>query len=174
LVKRSGPMQISLACEYVRQTACGLAHAHERGLVHRDIKPSNLILTWTSKPIDPAAGAAAEQRNMALWGSHMPLVKIFDMGLARIHIPEEAATGSITEKGALMGTPDFIAPEQALNPHKADIRSDLYSLGATLYYLVAGQPPFPGGTSLEKVIHHRVDEPKPLAKVRPGVPAEVQ
>src|SRR5262249_37583412 len=87
LVKRSGPMQISLACEYVRQTACGLAHAHERGLVHRDIKPSNLILTWTSKPIDPAAGAAAEQRNMALWGSHMPLVKIFDMGIARIHIP---------------------------------------------------------------------------------------
>jgi serine/threonine protein kinase len=174
LVKRSGPMQISLACEYVRQTALGLQHAHERGLVHRDIKPTNLILTWTSTPADPSAGGAADLHNRVLWGSHMPLVKIFDMGIARIHLPEDDHDGSITEKGSLIGTPDFISPEQALNPHKADIRSDLYSLGATLYYLVTGQVPFPGGTKMDKVIRHRSEEPKPLASIRPGMPGEVQ
>ena len=176
LVKRSGPMSLSLACEYTRQAAAGLQHAHERGIIHRDIKPSNLILSWTSKPADPAGASTVEQQNRALWGSHMPLVKIFDMGLARGNVADNAAAfdGSITEKNALMGTPDFISPEQAVNAHKADIRSDLYSLGATLYYLVTGKVPFPGGGTLEKIIRHRMDEPRPLAKLRPGVPAELQ
>jgi serine/threonine-protein kinase len=173
LLDRSGAMQVSLACEYIRQAAVGLQHAHEKGLVHRDIKPANLILTWTSKPANPAAGAAADERNRVLWGSHMPLIKIFDMGLALIKAPR-LITGEITEKGQLMGTPDFMSPEQALNPHRADIRSDLYSLGATFYSLATGALPFPGGTALEKVIAHRSEEPRPMAKVRPGVPAEVQ
>jgi serine/threonine-protein kinase len=176
LVKRSGPLPVSLACEYVRQAALGLQHAHERGLVHRDIKPSNLIQTWTSRPLDPTAGGAADERNRKLWGTHQPLIKILDMGLARVQLAAglNASTGSLTEKGVLMGTPDYISPEQALNAHKVDIRSDLYSLGATLYFLVTGQPPFPGGTPMEKVIHHRLDEPSPMAKVRPGVAPEVQ
>lgn len=174
LVRRSGAMSVSLACEYIRQTAVGLQHAHERGLVHRDIKPANLMLTWTSKPLDPTAGGAADERNRVLWGSHMPLIKILDMGLARGSLDETTPfDGSLTAKGQLMGTPDFISPEQAINAHKVDIRSDLYSLGATFYCMLAASVPFPGGNPLEKVIHHRMDEPRPLAQLRPGIPPEV-
>ncbi|MBL8795901.1 MAG: serine/threonine protein kinase [Planctomycetia bacterium] len=176
LVRRSGPMSVTLACDYIRQAAQGLQHAHERGLVHRDIKPSNLMLTWTSKTIDPTGGAAADARIQALWGSHMPLIKILDMGLARGHLPEAGKEydGSITEKGTLMGTPDYISPEQAVNAHKVDIRADLYSLGATLYSLITATVPFPGGGTMEKVIRAQLEVPTPMAQLRPGVPAEVQ
>ena len=176
LVKRSGPLPIGQACEYIRQAAYGLAHAHEHGLVHRDVKPSNLIETWTSRPIDPTAGAGAEQRSRALWGANMPLIKILDMGLVRLRVSGtlNAGAGLDTEKGTLMGTPDFMSPEQAMDAQKADIRSDLYGLGATFYFLIAGHVPFPGGTTLEKLIHQRMDEPPSMAHARPGVPPEVQ
>jgi serine/threonine-protein kinase len=176
LVRRSGAMSVTLACDYIRQAAVGLQHAHERGLVHRDIKPSNLMLTWTSKTIDPTGGAAADARIQALWGSHMPLIKILDLGLARGHLAEAGKEydGSITEKGTLMGTPDYISPEQAVNAHKVDIRSDLYSLGATLYSLITATVPFPGGGTMEKVIRAQLEVPKPMAQLRPGVSPEVQ
>ena len=126
LVKRDGPLTVDRACDYVRQAALGLQHAYERGMVHRDIKPANLLLT--------AKG---------------DVVKVLDMGLARLDRPEKdaGASSTLTQEGAVMGTPDYIAPEQARDSHTVDIRADLYSLGCTLYFLLAGRVPFPGGTS---------------------------
>jgi formylglycine-generating enzyme required for sulfatase activity/tRNA A-37 threonylcarbamoyl transferase component Bud32 len=150
LVKQHGPLPVAQACEYVRQAALGLQHAYERGLVHRDVKPHNLLL---------AKGG---------------VVKVLDMGLARLgHGPDGDAASSMTESGCIMGTPDYMAPEQARNSHAADIRSDLYSLGCTLYYLLSGRVPFPHGTVTEKMLQHNMDEPTPLEQLRPDVPAGV-
>lgn len=153
-MKQSGPLPIGLACEYARQVALGLQHAHEHGLVHRDIKPANLLLTASS---DGGPG----------------VVKILDMGLARLRKkPKRTADGSgtLTQEGTVMGTPDFLSPEQAMDPRTADIRTDLYSLGCTLYYLLTGMVPFPGGTLLQKVEKHRKATPTAVEKLRPEVP----
>jgi formylglycine-generating enzyme required for sulfatase activity/tRNA A-37 threonylcarbamoyl transferase component Bud32 len=158
LVKAKGPLPVATACEYVRQAALGLQHAHERGLVHRDIKPANLLLAKAS----PGASGSA------------PLVKVLDMGLARL---QESAGGdssdTLTKTGAVMGTPDFLAPEQARRSHEVDIRADLYSLGCTLYFLLTGQVPFPGGTLTEKLLKHQLEEPVPVEQLRPEVPAGI-
>jgi serine/threonine-protein kinase len=150
LVEQRGPLPVAEACDYVRQAALGLQHAHERGLVHRDIKPSNLLL---------AAG----------------VVKLLDLGLVRLaHRAEVAESAStLTEEGWVVGTPDYLAPEQASDSRKADIRSDLYSLGCTCYFLLAGQPPFPYGSPTDKVIKHAMLEPQALAQLRPEVPPAV-
>lgn len=148
LVKQAGPLSLGRACDCIRQAALGLQHAHEHGLIHRDIKPSNLLVTLD-------------------WG-----VKLLDMGLARVAHPGEASEGSslLTQEGSVMGTPDYVAPEQALDPHSADIRADIYSLGCTLYFLLTGQVPFPGGTLTEKLLHHQMDEPVSVTVLRPEVP----
>jgi serine/threonine protein kinase len=153
LVKERGPLPVPQACAYVCQAALGLQHAHEQGLVHRDIKPANLFLT--------ARG----------------VVKILDMGLARLHGPLDEAgddTDPLTREGSVMGTPDYLAPEQALDTHKADIRADLYSLGCTLYYLLTGRVVFPGGTLAEKITRHMSAEPTPVEQLRPEVPRGVR
>jgi serine/threonine protein kinase len=141
LVKQRGPLTASLAGEFVRQAALGLQYAHERGLIHRDIKPSNLVVTSRSRTV-----------------SSREVIKILDFGLARLRRPasgDGAVAGhtTITAVGSvvMMGTPDYLAPEQAINFHEADIRSDIYSLGCTCYYLLTGQPPFPGGTLSQKL-----------------------
>jgi tRNA A-37 threonylcarbamoyl transferase component Bud32 len=162
-----GPLGVAEACHYIRQAALGLQHAHERGMVHRDIKPHNLVLT-------PAGQ-----------------VKILDFGLARFAM-ETAPTGgllsspaspdaslsrsseSITQIGMVMGTPDYIAPEQARDAHTADIRADIYSLGCTLYDLLTGQAPFPHGTAVEKVKAHLEQTPRPVTAIRPDVPPELR
>jgi Leucine-rich repeat (LRR) protein/tRNA A-37 threonylcarbamoyl transferase component Bud32 len=150
LVKQQGPVPAALACGYVRQAALGLQHAYERGLTHRDIKPHNLLLT--------RAG----------------VVKLLDMGLARVEQDEGGeSTSTMTQEGVVLGTPDFLAPEQAMRAHDVDTRADLYSLGCTLYYLLAGRVPFPGGTLMSKLLQHRLDEPEPLDRLRPGVPPAV-
>ena len=151
LVKKSGPLPVDKACDYARQAALGLQHAFERGMVHRDIKPANLLLT-------PAG-----------------VVKILDMGLARLrHAAEESdASSTMTREGTVMGTLDYIAPEQALDSHRVDIRADLYSLGCTLYFLLSGKVPFPGGTAMEKLMRRQSQEPAPVDEVHPGVPAAV-
>jgi serine/threonine protein kinase len=131
-----------------------LQYAYERGLVHRDIKPGNLLV----------------QRS----GERGWVVKILDFGLARLHgsaTPAPSSPGdSQSADNQVMGTPDFIAPEQAKNPRQTDIRSDIYSLGCTMYFLLAGQVPFPGGNVLEKVMRHAKELPPPLHELRADIP----
>ncbi|HVL15156.1 MAG TPA: FtsK/SpoIIIE domain-containing protein [Gemmata sp.] len=156
LVRECGPLPVADAIDYVRQAAEGLQHAHEQGLVHRDLKPSNLI-------VSPVSGAAGGRRGR---------VKILDMGLARVVGPDggEVEPGP-TEPGAFLGTPDYAPPEQAEDPRKADARSDLYSLGATLYFLLTGEVPFPGPTLAEKRQRALLEPPPSPAAKRPEVPA---
>jgi tRNA A-37 threonylcarbamoyl transferase component Bud32 len=150
LVKDKGPLPVALACDYIRQAALGLQHAHEKGLVHRDIKPANLLLT--------------------LKGT----VKVLDMGLARqAHAASEESGSTLTQENAVMGTPDYLAPEQCLDAHRVDIRADLYSLGCTLYFLLTGRPPFPGGSLGEKLVKQQLREAEPVERLRPDVPPAV-
>ncbi len=149
LLEQSGALPVGEACLYALQAAVGLQHAHEHGLVHRDIKPSNLFLT--------AAG-----------------VKLLDLGLARPQASSDGGpAGGLTRTNTLMGTPDYLAPEQALDASRADARSDLYSLGCTLYFLLAGRPPFPGGTLAQKLLRHQQAVAVPVETLRPDVPPAV-
>jgi serine/threonine protein kinase len=152
LVQQQGPLPVPRACACVRQAALGLQHACERGLVHRDVKPQNLLLT--------ADG----------W-----VVKVLDMGLARLDRPaaDDEKSSTMTQEGTVMGTPDYIAPEQALESHAVDIRADLYSLGCTFYYLLTGRVPFPGGSLFQKVNRHQFEAPEPVERFRPEVPPVV-
>jgi serine/threonine protein kinase len=151
IVRKQGSLPVAHACFYAAHVALGLQHAHEKGMVHRDIKPSNLILSKDGKK---------------------PVVKILDFGLAKM-TSEVGFARDLTGSNKMMGTPDYIAPEQILNAAKADIRADIYSLGCTLYYLLSGSPPFTGG-SLYEVLHaHSAASAKPLNLVRPEVPAEL-
>ncbi len=150
VLKERGPLPAAEACEYARQAALGLQHAHERGLVHRDVKPANLILT--------ADGAT---------------VKVLDLGLARLRAAPGAAEADpgLTRDGAIMGTPDYLPPEQAGGDSGlADARADVYSLGCTLYHLIAGRPPFTGQTQGQKIAAHLTQEAPSLDRVRPGLP----
>src|SRR5262249_10358375 len=131
LVKQKGPLAVALACALVRQAALGLQHAHEKGLVHRDIKPSNLLIA----PGEPGQG---------------PLAKVADFGLARVVAGPEG-DGRLTQLGRLVGTVDYVAPEQVEDARNADIRSDIYSLGVTLFYALTGAVPFPGDDVVQKL-----------------------
>jgi serine/threonine protein kinase len=153
LVKEQGPLPVATACDYVRQAALGLQHAYEKGLVHRDIKPHNLLVSRGKEN-----GAS---------------VKILDMGLARLQggVDKDRA---LTQTGAVIGTPEYLSPEQAVNSRKADIRSDIYSLGCTLYFLLTGRPPFQGESLTQILLLHQTGEAEPLTKHRPGLPVRVQ
>jgi hypothetical protein len=147
VLARKGPLPVANACHYARQAARGLQHAHEAGLVHRDLKPQNLMLTPQG------------------------VVKVLDFGLARL--ARGRAGGGLTQEGVLMGTPEYLAPEQATGARPADARSDVYALGCTLYGLLAGRPPFPasgGGDTLAVVLQHLQEPPPPLESLRPDVP----
>jgi WD40 repeat protein/tRNA A-37 threonylcarbamoyl transferase component Bud32 len=177
LVSERGPLTVPRACEYARQIALGLQHAHERGMVHRDIKPANLIVTPTPPKLSADSGEIVFQSKLPFRGG---TVKILDMGLARLDQCLEPRPGFengddsvLTGFGVVMGTPDFMAPEQADDARRADIRADLYSLGCTLYYLLTGRVPFPGGTRDEKRQRHRSEEPVPIVRLRPEVPTGV-
>src|SRR5262249_42891853 len=147
-VRQSGPLAIDQACNYIRQVAQGLQHAHQLGLVHRDIKPANLFLINPPAPGPPARRGSASA------------VKILDWGLARLRPTageslDTAGMDMDAEKGMLIGTADYIAPEQALDPCLVDIRADVYSLGCTLYFLLTSQPPFPGTSLMQKLMQHQ-------------------
>lgn len=153
-VRQNGPLPVSDACNYICQAAHGLQYAHERGMVHRDIKPHNLMVTQDN------------------------VVKILDFGLASLApqaTPDEPisedADGNLTVAGAIMGTPDFISPEQAQDAHRVDGRSDIYSLGMTLYYLLAGRAPFGDGSATEKLKQHAESEPASLTTIRYDIPS---
>jgi serine/threonine protein kinase/WD40 repeat protein len=174
LVEEQGPLPVATACNYIRQASLGLQHAFECGMVHRDIKPQNLMVVSG----EPAKGAARAAQQ----------VKILDFGLARFvseaaeavgqvdNLPEASGKVEIlphvrlTQASTLMGTPEFMAPEQAVAAHAADIRADIYSLGCTLYYLLTGHAPFPAGSAGEKLQAHLQQTPRPLHEVRPDVP----
>ncbi len=144
LVDRRGPLPVGEACEYVRQAALGLQHAFEDGMVHRDIKPQNLMRTTRGQ------------------------VKILDFGLARF-ASEVSSQGGLTAEGAMLGTINYIAPEQIDDSRSADIRADIYSLGCTLYHLLAGRVPFPDGNLIQKAIAHQESAPVSLAELRADV-----
>jgi serine/threonine protein kinase len=162
LVQDRGPLPVGQACDLVRQVALGLHYAHQMGLVHRDIKPANLLLQQTDGDGQEAVG----------------VVKISDFGLARLaernpHPIEPLHTIAV-KANTVMGTPDFLSPEQARDVHQADIRSDLYSLGCTFYYLLTGVVPFPGGSTLEKLMRHSTEGATPVDHYRQDVPAGVR
>jgi serine/threonine protein kinase len=145
VIKKFGPMNFLYAAHYARQAAIGLQHAHEAGLVHRDIKPGNVLIDRTGT------------------------IKVLDMGLARFfHDEEDILTKKYDE--SVLGTADYLAPEQALDSHGVDIRADIYSLGATVYFCLTGQPPFNEGTVAQKLIWHQTRQPKPVRSYRADVP----
>lgn len=144
LLRDHGPMPLPEACDAVRQVASGLEHAFKRGMVHRDIKPQNLMRTPDG------------------------VIKILDFGVARVK-SEEGPDGGSTGPDAMLGTADYMAPEQIDDPRLADIRADIYSMGCTLYALLSGRPPFAGRTVTQKFAAHGQDSPAPLAVV----PAEL-
>ncbi|OAI50287.1 hypothetical protein AYO44_05735 [Planctomycetaceae bacterium SCGC AG-212-F19] len=181
LVRQQGPLPLAQAVHFIRQAALGLQHIHERGLVHRDIKPPNLIVTSSNakaaagKVIPVAVLVSGREDTGALactptypWG----IVKILDLGLARLprQVPGVRTNLLTPTRAMMMGTPDYLAPEQACNFHGADIRADIYSLGCTFFYLLTGQPPFPGGTLAEKLLRHQSAEAPPLAPLRSDTP----
>jgi formylglycine-generating enzyme required for sulfatase activity/serine/threonine protein kinase len=151
MVKSRGPLPVAHACLFIHQAALGLQHAHEEGMVHRDIKPGNLMVSRRGEKA---------------------VVKVLDFGLAKA-AREGTFDSALTHAGQMLGTPDFIAPEQSIDAQKADIRADIYSLGCTLYYLLTGGPPFQA-TSLYDLLqaHHSMDA-KLLNFVRPEVPTEL-
>lgn len=159
MVKEFGQLPSQEAAEYIRQAALGLQHAHENNLIHRDIKPSNLLVS----------GSRAGQGD-----GGVATVRILDMGLVRSLIEEEDASRTeLTRDGTVVGTPDYMAPEQAKNSSTVDHRADIYSLGCTLYYLLKGKPPFPDGSPIDKLLRHQLDPHPDLRKDRPDVPFDM-
>jgi serine/threonine protein kinase len=161
LVKLAGPRPVKEACFYIKEAAQGLQHLFEQGLVHRDIKPANLMIT--PSPLEKTPPGVRRRFR----------VKILDMGLARVILETGKSDDRITLEGMMMGTPDYMALEQAENARRADIRSDLYSLGATFYFMLVGKPPHPARNLVEKILcqdndrvpsitAHRQDVPLPL------------
>jgi serine/threonine-protein kinase len=144
LVARNGPLDWRSAAHYVRQVALGLQHAHTYGLVHRDIKPANLLVARD--------GTA----------------KVLDLGLVRWDANDDQLTSRLDR--TILGTADYLAPEQAMDSSAVDIRADIYSLGATFYYLLAGRPMFPDGRTAQKLMWQQLREPAPIRQIRPDVP----
>lgn len=144
IVSRDGPMDPTLACDLIHQVASALAEAHHRNLVHRDIKPSNILV------------------------NEFRQAKLLDFGLAR------EFGHQITEPGCLLGTIDYMSPEQAQDPSAVDIRADIYGLGATLYWCLTGKVPFPSQSTFSQQIARRLrDEPPSVQARRPEVPTEL-
>jgi serine/threonine protein kinase/formylglycine-generating enzyme required for sulfatase activity len=173
LLHEFGPAPLGPACEIVRQAALGLQHAHEQGMVHRDIKPGNLVIAPRRPPrgSDPGSPPTA----LPIWPAD-PVVKVLDFGLARFQASEsDHVRGStpLTREGHVVGTPEFMAPEQACNSGRTDIRSDIYSLGCTFYCLLTGRPPFGGTSLLEVMVQHLQSPPPPVTDTRPDVPPAV-
>ena len=148
LVTRDGPLKFADAAKYVAEACEGLKHAHNKDLVHRDIKPANLLL--------------GEDQS----------VKLLDLGLALVNQDnDESLTVLYNEK--VMGTADYLAPEQAVNSHAVDLRADIYSLGCTLYFLLVGHPPFPKGSLAQRIANHQSTQPPCLSTLREDVPEKL-
>jgi eukaryotic-like serine/threonine-protein kinase len=147
ITEKCGPMAVIRAAHYIRQAALGLQHAHESaGIIHCDIKPADIL-------VDRGGG-----------------VKVIDMGLAWFSSDDQAVS-STKHNEVVLGTPDYMAPEQALDARKVDIRADIYSLGATFYFCLTRYTPFRGGTAAQKLLWHQTRQPEPVRQLRPKVPS---
>jgi serine/threonine protein kinase len=144
IVAKFGPMEVRRAAHYIRQAAVGLQHAHESGLIHRDIKPANLLV------------------------DRQGIVKILDMGIARF---TQEGTDVLTQGNQVLGSAEYLAPEQAINSHGVDIRADIYALGSTFYFLLTGHAPFDDAKTIaQKLIFKQNRQPKPVRALRPETP----
>ena len=148
LVKESGPLAFDRVAQYISESARGLEHAHRSGLIHRDVKPSNLIVASSGS------------------------VKVLDLGLA-LFSDENLDNEQLTNPDLVVGTADYLSPEQARQSHEVDHRADIYSLGCTMYYLICGRPPFPGGSFTQRILKHQIDKPDSIISLRDDCPAEL-
>jgi len=148
IVRDSGPLGCPVAADYIRQAAEGLAHAHQAGLIHRDVKPANLLVARDN------------------------LIKLLDLGLARF-TGEERASITVAYDENVLGTADYLAPEQALDSHRVDARADIYSLGCSFYYLLVGHPPFDEGTLPQRLMMHQKAPPPGIHQFRPDAPDDL-
>lgn len=146
VVRTQGPLDYPRVADYIIQAAQGLQHAHESGLIHRDVKPSNLLL---------------DERGC---------VKLLDLGLARFSADDDKASLTLAYNENVLGTADYLAPEQALNSHTADLRADIYGLGCSMYFLLTGHPPFVDGTLAQRIARHQVELPPDIRGDRPDCP----
>ncbi|MGB7347151.1 MAG: serine/threonine-protein kinase [Pirellulaceae bacterium] len=149
LVKKDGPVDPSTAADLIAQGARGLAHAHERGVIHRDVKPANLLIDQEG------------------------VVRLLDMGLALVAADDQESL-TVANNENVLGTADYLAPEQALNSHTVDHRADIYGLGCTLYFLLTGKPPFSDGTLAQRIAKHQTEMPTSIRQLRPDVPGEME
>jgi len=154
---RRGKLPPNEAVRLVYQALQGLQHIHEQGLVHRDLKPANMMLV----------GATSDSTLHAT-------LKLLDIGLGRTLFDETVGEENLTSEGVLLGTPDYMSPEQARDPRIIDIRADIYSLGCVLYHLLTGQPPFPDTNIISQMIRHATETPRPLKTFNPAVPDGLQ
>jgi eukaryotic-like serine/threonine-protein kinase len=145
IVKERGPLPYAIAADYIHQVAESLAHFHSTGRIHRDIKPANLVVDDNST------------------------VGVLDGGLARF-ANEKRASLTVAFDENVLGTADYLAPEQALDSHGVDARTDIYSLGCCFYFLLTGHPPFPNGTIVQRLMAHQKETPPPIEQDRPDVP----
>lgn len=148
IVQKDGPLEYAVAAEYARQAAEGLAHAHQAGLIHRDVKPANLLVTPKN------------------------VVKLLDLGLARF-TDEDKASLTVAYDENVLGTADYLAPEQALDSHGVDLRADIYGLGCSLYFMLTGHPPFVGGTLPQRLMRHQKEPPPEIRIDRPDAPSDL-
>ena len=150
LVAEKGVVAFLDAAEYTRQAASGLQDAHDHGMVHRDIKPGNLLVDQNG------------------------VVKILDLGLARFFTSDEGNEAlTIRHDEKVLGTADYLAPEQALDSHTVDARADIYSLGCTLYFMLTGQPPFTEGTLAQRLMAHQIKTPATVESLRADTPSSL-
>ncbi len=149
VVEEKGPLPLPVAVDYIMQAAAGLSHAHVAGLIHRDIKPTNLLV------------------------DNQGVVKLLDLGLARFFDESDQESLTIDHNQKVLGTADYLSPEQAVDSHRVDARADIYSLGCTFYYLLSGQAPFPEGTLAQRLLAHQTREPAPITNFRKDLPLGV-
>ena len=148
IVKENGPLDYPVAADYIRQAARGLAHAHAAGLIHRDVKPANLLVDREG------------------------VLKVLDLGLARFS-DEDKASLTVAYDETVLGTADYLAPEQALDSHGVDARADIYGLGCSLYFVLTGHPPFPDGTLPQRIMMHQKQPAPDIRKDRPDAPVDM-
>jgi serine/threonine protein kinase len=156
LLARNGKLAPKEVARIALLATLGLQHIHEKGLVHRDVKPANLMLCPAPAP---------EENTLR------SMVKILDIGLGRQQFDSKGheAKDDLTSESTLLGTPDYLAPEQARDAKRADIRADIYSLGCTLYHALAGQPPFPDDNLVRQILRHATEQPRPVKELSPEV-----